>query len=90
MDVNGCEYTDDSVNKRFTHITDNNFSLTAPIYIEGVKMFGKIDTGSELTVLNISSFYKKLKLNKMNNVSDNFKIFWAVITVVRDWVKLIL
>lgn len=66
-----CKYTDDSVNKRFTYITDNNFNLTTPIYIESIKMFGKIDTGSEITVLNISSFYKKL--NKINNVSGTLK-----------------
>lgn len=51
----------------------NEFNLTTPILIEGKLLLGKVDSGSDVTCIKLESFSKKLKLNKIHNVSGSLQ-----------------
>jgi hypothetical protein len=58
----------DSSNKRFAHITNGPLNFLTPLYIEGKKLLGKVDTGSDVSIINknLLKFFNKTNINKVN------------------------
>ena len=54
-----------------------------PIYLESYKLIAKIDTGSEITSLNKSTFTDILKLNKIVSIKDSLSFASANNSVQR-------
>ncbi|KAG1094667.1 hypothetical protein G6F40_012487 [Rhizopus arrhizus] len=53
--------------------SDNSaFNLLTPIFIENVKLIGLIDTGSDVSFIDIISLNKKLKINKINKITGSY------------------
>lgn len=51
------------MSKRFTHITQNDFSLTTPLHVDNIKVLGEIDTESKVTIISKVYFLDKSKLH---------------------------
>ena len=51
----------------------NPFKLITPIYVENVKLLGKVDTGSDISCINKSVFINKLKLSTIMKASGTLE-----------------
>lgn len=51
-----CKYNSD------TKMDDNSFKLRTPILVENQKLMAEVDTGSEITLLNKTTFIKLVPL----------------------------
>ena len=72
--ANECK---NSLRNEKKHLNENHFQLMTPLYIESLKMIGKIDTGSEISCINQEVLSNKLKITDINPVFGqlNFAAF---------------
>jgi hypothetical protein len=44
------------------------FRMLTPLLVNGIKLIGRVDTGSDITILDLNSFNKKLSFKNINSV----------------------
>ncbi|KAG1444948.1 hypothetical protein G6F56_010095 [Rhizopus delemar] len=66
-----------SLHNEKEHLNENHFQLMTPLYIESLRLIGKIDTGSEISCINQASLSNKLNIKNTNKVFGqlNFAAF---------------
>jgi hypothetical protein len=71
-DNSDCKYQKGTLNNE----VKNNyaFRMLTPMMVNGVKLAGRIETGSDTTLINLDSLNKKLNINKIHNFGSTTKL----------------